>query len=274
MLRNKVYLTVLFFVFFLTVCGQENNEKIVRIYKQIDTVQLKMEIYQPAKIVKSKKYPTIIFYFGGGWQSGSISQFAPFAVHCVERGLIAVLVDYRVKSRHKTSPFESLKDAKSAIRYLRTHAKELNINPKMIIASGGSAGGHLASACYTNETINEITDNLKISAKPNALVLFNPVIDNGKGGYGYERIGERYLEFSPMHNIHKGFPPTINFQGTNDKLIPVATAKKFKQKIDSVGSRCELYLYDGQEHGFFNKKDFHQDIFVKMDTFLNSLNIK
>lgn len=214
----KVLLISILAVSSSTISGQDNNGKIERVYKQIDTVQLKMEIYQPKAFVKTKKYPTIIFYFGGGWNGGSMAQFKTYAAHCVEKGMIAVMVDYRVKSRQKTSPFESLKDAKSAIRYLRRNAKELNIDPTMIIASGGSAGGQLAAACYTNETINETGEDLIISAKPNALVLFNPVIDNGIGGYGYERIGDRYVEFSPIHNIHKGFPPTVFFVGTKDKL--------------------------------------------------------
>ncbi len=243
------------------------------IYKQADTVKLKMMIYRPTNLRKTGKYPAIVFFFGGGWVSGTMDQFRPFADHCTSRGMIAVLVDYRVKSRHNTTPFESLKDAKSAIRYLRQNGTELGVDTGKIIASGGSAGGHLAAACYTNRTFNETGERLDISAKPNALVLFNPVIDNSAAGYGYDRIGEQYLEFSPLHNIRKGFPPTIFFLGTKDKLIPVATAEKFKQRIDSVGSRCELHLFEGMEHGFFNKSSLHEDLFSRMDQFFESIGI-
>jgi len=102
----------------------------------------------------------------------------------------------------------------------------------------------LAAACFTNESLNESSDDLAISPKPNALVLFNPVIDNGKDGYGFERIGENYITFSPIHNLKQGFPPTIFFLGTNDKLIPVSTAQHFKQKIEALGGRCDLFLFD------------------------------
>lgn len=253
--------------------GQDLVMPTEQIYKQTDTVKLKMLIYKPANFRKTEKYPTIVFFFGGGWVGGTINQFLPFADHCVSKGMVAVLVDYRVKSRHNTTPFESLKDAKSAIRYLRQHGSELNIDTAKIIGSGGSAGGHLAAACYTNVTINETGENLDISAKPNVLVLFNPVIDNSAAGYGFDRIGDRYLEFSPLHNIRKGFPPTIFFLGTKDKLIPVATAEKFKQKINSTGSRCELHLFEGMEHGFFNKRILHEDLFSRMDYFFDSIGL-
>ena len=277
MIKIQYYLGTLFLLLLLQVSfggyGQDSLTPIEQVYKKADTVKLKMLIYKPTNFSKTEKYPTIVFFFGGGWVGGTINQFQPFADHCISRGMIAVLADYRVKSRHNTTPFESLKDAKSAIRYLRQNGAELGIDTARIIASGGSAGGHLAAACFTNTTINETGERLDVSAKPNAMVLFNPVIDNSASGYGYDRIGERYLEFSPLHNIRKGFPSTIFFLGTKDKLIPVATAQMFKHKIDSTGSSCELHLYEGMEHGFFNKISLHEDLFSRMDQFFDSIGI-
>ena len=266
-----------FVSFMMLVCvsvssfSQENPNSIELKYKQIDTVQLNLKLYYPASYQKGESCPTMVFFFGGGWNGGTKKQFEPHALHYAAKNFITVLVDYRVKTRHNTTPFESLKDAKSAIRYLRKNAQKLGIDANRIAGSGGSAGGHLAAACFTNESINEATDDIAISAKPNALVLFNPVIDNSKEGYGFERIGERYVEFSPMHNIQKGFPPTIFFLGTNDKLIPVETAQKFKKKIEGVGSRCDLFLFDNQAHGFFNKEPFLTETIQKADVFLQSI---
>jgi acetyl esterase/lipase len=241
-------------------------------YKQVDSVQLKLKMFYHSGYRKGEYHPTMVFFFGGGWTGGSIAQFEPHAKHFASKNMITVLVDYRVKSRHNTTPFESLKDAKSAIRYLRQHAEDLGIDANRIVASGGSAGGHLAAACFTNESLNESSDDLAISPKPNALVLFNPVIDNGKDGYGFERIGEAYITFSPIHNVKKGFPPTIFFLGTNDKLIPVSTAQNFKQKIEALGGRCDLFLFDNQPHGFFNKEPYLSETIAKADSFLMSLN--
>lgn len=228
-------------------------------YKQIDTIALKLYVKNPDNFNQKKYYPTIVFFFGGGWSSGKISQFKQQAEYFASRGMVSVLADYRVKSRHLTTPFEAVADAKSVIRYLRQNFEILFIDTSKIVASGGSAGGHLAAAIATVTGLNDTSDNMKISSKPNALVLFNPVFDNGRTGYGFEQIGERYPEISPLHNIHKGVPPTIVFLGTKDDLIPVATAKLYKQKMEEAGNRCDLFLYDGQKHGFFNYREDSKD---------------
>ena len=76
----------------------------------------------------------------------TIFFFQPQADHFVKKGLITVRVDYRVQGRHKVPPFVCLSDAKSAIRYIRKNADSLCVKSDSIVASGGSAGGHLAVA--------------------------------------------------------------------------------------------------------------------------------
>lgn len=242
-------------------------------YKQIDTTQLSMEVFYPKKLDSSKSYPAMVFFFGGGWNGGATSQFRNHARYFSKRGLVCFLVDYRTKNKHNTTPFESLKDAKSAIRFIRKSASNFNINPTRIIASGGSAGGHLAAATAVITAYNEGSDDLNLSCIPNALVLFNPVIDNGPGGYGYERIRAEYKSFSPLHNLKKGTPPTLLFLGTKDDLIPVETAMYYKTVMEKVGSRCELRLYEGEGHGFFNYKIFenYKKTISEADIFLQSL---
>lgn len=247
------------------------------IYKEVDSVQLKLHVYYPDGFKKKKKYPAIVFYFGGGWIGGSMFQFEDQAKYFSSRGLITVLADYRVSSRHQTTPFDAVSDAKSAIRYLRENAKKLHIKKNKIVASGGSAGGHLAAATALIDGLEEKKgENLKISSKPNALVLFNPVIDNSENGYGFERIGNRYLEISPMHNIKKGAPPTLFMLGSKDKHIPVSTAYDYKARMEAVGSRCDVFIYKDQPHGFFNKgkqkgDKFYLETVYETDRFLQSI---
>jgi acetyl esterase len=249
-------------------CAQEQV-----LYKKIDTTELFMEVHYPESINTATEYPALVFFFGGGWTGGSISQFEPHARYFSRRGMICILADYRVKVRQQTTPFESLKDAKSAIRYIREHAVKFHIDTSRIVAAGGSAGGHLAAATALIDDYNESTDNLSVSCIPNALILFNPVIDNGPGGYGYDRITDAYKSFSPLHNITNGAPPTIIFLGTNDNLIPVETAKYYQKVMEKVKSRCELHLYEGQGHGFFNYNNFeyYRKTVSEADEFLQSL---
>ncbi|EAZ83153.1 alpha/beta hydrolase [Algoriphagus machipongonensis] len=242
-------------------------------YKEVDTTKLYMEVIYPENMQEEESYPAMVFFFGGGWVNGARSQFEHQADYLAKRGIVCFLVDYRIKSQHQTTPFESLKDAKSAIRFIRKNASEYGINPHQIIAAGGSAGGHLAAATALSQGFNESTDQLDISPVPNALVLFNPVIDNGPGGYGYERIGEAYPSFSPLHNIRAGAPPTLFLLGTNDNLIPVVTAEYYQMVMEKVGSRCDLILYENQPHGFFNYRnfEFYQKTVQATDDFLQSL---
>jgi acetyl esterase/lipase len=252
-----------------SVCGAQQRIQ----YKQVDTTALFFEMYQPENLDTSKAYPALVYFFGGGWVGGSLDQFRPHAQYFSQRGMVCFLVEYRVKNRHQTSPFESLKDAKSAFRFIRNHANDLKIDPDKIVASGGSAGGHLAAALATISGYNEDTDDQAISCIPNALVLYNPVIDNGPGGYGYERIQDQYKAFSPLHNLNAGAPPTIIFLGTNDRLVPVETAEYYKIVMEKVQSRCDLFLYDKQKHGFFNYKnlEYYIKTVSETDKFLKSI---
>ena len=241
------------------------------LYKQIDKTALYMDVMYPEMSQSKAPRPAVVFFFGGGWFSGTIKHFEPQAKYLNERGMICILVDYRVSTRHKTTPFESLKDAKSAMRYVRANAKELGIIPDKIVAGGGSAGGHLAAATALIEGFNEASDVLSVSCIPNALLLYNPVIDNGPGGYGYERIGNKYKDFSPLHNIVKGAPPTAIFIGTKDNHIPVTTVEYYKTVMEKVGSRCDLHLFEGQGHGFFAKPENYEKTMLLADQFLVSL---
>lgn len=268
MIRTKIFFVILISV--LAYSSGVSQEQVL--YKQIDSTKLFMHVHYPETIIKDN-YPAMIFFFGGGWNDGTINQFAPHAKYFSRRGMICFLVDYRVYKRQQTTPFESLKDAKSAIRFIKDNAQKFHIDSSKIIAAGGSAGGHLAAATALIDNYNECSDNISVSCIPNALVLFNPVFDNGPGGYGYNRIGEAYKGFSPLHNIKKGAPPTIVFLGTNDRLIPVETAKYYGKVMEKVGSRFDLKLYEGENHGFFNYKNFeyYKITLIEADKFLISL---
>ncbi|MEM6766719.1 MAG: alpha/beta hydrolase [Bacteroidota bacterium] len=261
----------LFLLLSLSIQIGLSQEKIL--YKEVDTTQLHLEVYYPPKIDSSQLHSAMVFFFGGGWNGGGTGQFHPHAHHFSSRGMVCFLVEYRVTSRNQTTPFESLKDAKSAMRFVRGNANKFGVDPDKIVAAGGSAGGHLAAATALISTYDDPSDDLSVSCIPNALVLFNPVIDNGPGGYGFSRIGSYYKAFSPLHNIQAGAPPTVFFLGTRDELVPVETATYYQRTMERVGSRCELFLYNKQGHGFFNYGNFryYKKTLSASDLFLQSL---
>ena len=243
-------------------------------YKQVGEAKLFLHAFNPKGHKASDRRPAIVFFFGGGWNGGTPKQFDPHCRYLASRGMVAITAEYRVKSRNKTTPFECVKDGKSAIRWVRENAGKLGVDAKRVAAGGGSAGGHVAAATGNCPGLEEKGEDMKISSKPNALVLFNPVYDNSSKGWGHIRVKSRWKEISPMHNIAKGSPPTIVFLGTKDKLIPVSTAQEYEKRLVAVGSRSVLHLYEGAAHGFFNKGrkgDAYPDTVIKMDDFLNSL---
>lgn len=243
------------------------------VYKKAGASELKIHVFTPANHTAADKRSAIVFFFGGGWNGGSPSQFYPHCEYLASRGMVAMSAEYRVKTRHGTSPRECVKDGKSAIRWIRVHADELGIDPRKLAAGGGSAGGHVAAATGTVKGFNEEGEDRSISCRPNALVLFNPVFDNGPEGYGYDRVKEYWKDISPMHNISESTPATIVFLGTRDKLIPTATAEQYKKLMADKGRRCDLHLYKDQGHGFFNhkNKEYFAATVIEADKFLASL---
>ncbi|MDG2223182.1 MAG: alpha/beta hydrolase [Rubripirellula sp.] len=219
--------------------------------------------------------PAVVFFFGGGWNGGTVTQFEQHATYLASRGMVAFVADYRVKSRQKTNPDACVADGKSAIRWVRSNAKRLGVDSARIAAGGGSAGGHVAATTGICEGLDDPAESgSRTSSKSNALLLFNPVYDNGPQGYGHDRAKPWFPAISPAHNISADDPPTIVFLGSKDSLIPVGTAEKFDADLKAAGVCSELWIYNGQPHGFFNEGKNQKaflDTVLKMDAFLVSI---
>ena len=220
-------------------------------YKTVGEIELKLHVFDPPAATK-KPMPAVVFFFGGGWTGGTPAQFYHQANYLARHGFLAISADYRTMSNGKATPAECVKDCKSAIRYVRKHAGELGVDPERIAAGGMSAGGHTAAATGTVKGFEHDDEELSVSSRPNAMVLFNPVYDNSEGGYGYGRVSKYWKEFSPLHNIDKDTPPAIVFFGSKEKLVPIPVMKEFQAKMQALGIKSELKIYDGQGHGFAN----------------------
>jgi acetyl esterase len=244
------------------------------IFKEVDGTQLRLMIHEPPASTEPRA--AIVLFYGGGWNNGDLEQFTPHAKHFASRGMVAIRAEYRVRKRHNTSPFEAMADARDAIRWVRAHAEELKIDPQRIAAGGGSAGGHVAlcSAVIAGD------EQAQVSCIPDALVLFNPVVDTSKGGgFGVgrterlrERFGGRELEASPLHHVREATPPTLIMHGDADTTVRIEQIRRFQKRMQETGNVCEVIEYPGREHGFFNHgrgggKD-HQATLQAADDFL------
>ncbi|MEZ6063044.1 MAG: alpha/beta hydrolase [Planctomycetaceae bacterium] len=265
----------------------------VETYRTVGDTELKAWIFQPKDHQPTERRPAIVFFFGGGWNAGTPGQFLPQCRHLAERGMVAVSVDYRVKSRQGVFPQDCVRDAKAAVRWLRASADRLGIDPHRIAAGGGSAGGHLAAATALVPGFED-GDHTDVSSMPDALVLFNPAValapiegaENlfppDKAASIRERADGRPEEISPIGFVRSGLPPTIIFHGTNDEAVPFASVELFRDRMTAAGNRCELKAYEGRPHGFFNPgrgqgqqraaatQDYYRTL-RELDMFLESL---
>lgn len=268
----------LFAIFIFSLASQSQSYSVVKeniVYKEVGGTALEMTIYKPV-IKGNVSLPAIVFFFGGGWVSGTPTHFQLQAEYLATRGIVAVCPDYRTKNKYNTSPFESVKDARSAMRFLKTNSSKFNISPDRIIAAGGSAGGHLAACTALIDNVNEDGDNLNISTNPYALVLFNPVVDTSKKGYGQSKVAGREFEISPVHHITSGVPPTLIMHGKDDTTVPYENVKRFDQTMKQAENECKLIGYKNQGHGFFNynkKPKYFKKTLIQTEKFLESFEL-
>lgn len=247
------------------------------VYKTIQGVDLHLDIYNPKNHQISDKRPAAVFFHGGSWSGGWKTIFSPQCQYLAQHGMVGITVEYRVTGRPpKSTPAECVKDAKSAMRWVRKNAPSLGIDPDRIIAGGGSAGGHLAGAVAYLDGYNEEGEDMSISCRPQALILFNPVIDNGPGGgyhFGPQPIAQTWKGWSPMHNITpEKVVPTIFLLGDKDHLISVKKGEEYKALTEKAGANCEYYVYPGIKHGLHSWGKVLGDALDKTGAFLKKHN--
>lgn len=251
------------------------------VYKVIAGQELSVDVFYPEN-QNSGILPVIAFFHGGGWAFGAPSEFHQACKRYAQKGYLTCSFQYRLSRNAdgsyphpEISPIESVKDARSAIRWLRSNADLLRINPDKIVVAGQSAGGQLALSTALLDSVNERTDDLTINPKPDALILFSsnvntlePWIDN--------LLGDRNQEIwsiSPYHNLKKSMPPVIAFHGEEDDQVLPYIVRMFKQKMDELGNYYDLHWYPGRKHylGEGNEKYanyFDEEILKLTDGFL------
>jgi acetyl esterase/lipase len=233
--------------------------------------ELKLHLFLPADWKATDSRSCFLTFHGGGWTGGDALRMYAFAAHFAKLGMVSASVEYRLlKKGNDVTVFDCVKDGRSAVRYVRSHAAELGIDPQRIVISGASAGGHVAVGTAIFNTINEAGENLEISAVPNAMIPLFPVIDTSKQGYGNAKIGARWRELSPVHNVRPFLPPTLIFHGTADTTTPFKGAKQFHDEMLKAGNLCELDVHEGGAHGYLmSSKVLFEETLVKIETFLS-----
>jgi len=198
----------------------------------------------------------LLLFHGGGWVSGAPFMFHPQARALAETGILTASASYRLVGSTAATPLDCMADAERADTAFRGLARDASA-PALFVG-GGSAGAQLALGLAMPPPDVEWT------AKPYAgMVLFNPVLDVHGGSDGQLRAlardvlgvnDDQALAISPIHHVRAGMPAAVVFHGTADELVPIETARRFRDRTTGFGNRCELVEFSGEGHGFFNHR--------------------
>jgi acetyl esterase len=254
------------------------NHSIINYKKSELYKDLKLFIAKPSD--EDKDRPVIIFFHGAGFSNNKVnsSQFEHHAKYFAAQGFVTVCAEYRpLELEGPFSPIDSLENAKSAIRWIRENSSDLGVNPNKIIAAGASAGGYLCLCAAMINQFDDPYDNIFISAKPDALIIFNGGVDSELLIRLFPDLEAELLEASPSKNIREGLPPSLFFHGTEDKNIPIQDVQQFTETMHSTGNISKLITFEGVGHGFFNYGNLDNKPYIKTlsetEDFLKQLNI-
>lgn len=220
---------------------------------------LLLNLYAPEKL--DKPVPGLIFIHGGGWKSGSRTDYKYYAVRYAKRGYVVASITYRFA---QDAPFPAaVQDAKCAVRWMRANAEKYHVDPNRIAAIGGSAGGHLSMMLGYSSDVPELEGNggwPGVSSKVQAVVdLYGPpdldceaarkdsTVQNFIGK-PYEEAPKLYEQASPYRYLTPDDPPTLIFQGTIDDIVPPSQSDFLAEKLKAAGIPYQYEKYEGWPH--------------------------
>ena len=241
------------------------------------TPPLLLDLHLPAGLHGGSGFPAVVHFHGGGWRTGERSSLGPvvdgFGLgpigQLVEAGFVVASADYRL-SNAATFPAQLL-DAKAAVRWLRGHAAEYNVDPGRIYAWGDSAGGHLASLVGLTAGADAEGETTEPDDAVSAVAAWYPPTDlvrmgaqarpdavaraDDPGSREALLLGARPADApdkaaaaSPLNYVHQGAPPFFLAHGTADRYVPAAQSTTCAAALEAAGAAVELLLIEGADH--------------------------
>ncbi len=199
------------------------------VYATHGGVELKAYVFEPDASV-ARPCPAGVVDHGGGWVMGEASWGFGSAKRYASIGLVGISVQYRLSDQRSITPLDAMEDIRAAIRWARSNAADLRVDPKRIAGFGWSAGAHLlaASAIFPGDGT--------VSAAPDALLLKSPAVVLESDGWMKRILLGRAeaREISPADHVRSGLPPLIIVQGKTDTVTPTDGVQRFCEAMRSV----------------------------------------
>jgi len=213
----------------------------VETYRQVDGHALRAYVFAPEGPASGA---AILLFHGGGWSMGDAEWVYPAARRFAALGLTAVAVEYRLTGKGVT-PIDALSDTCAAFAWVRRQADELGIDVHRVAGYGVSAGGQLVAAAATVGC-----QDVGAAGRPDALLLWSPALDVS-GDHWFERQLQgkaAATAYSPAQHVGPDTPATSIVQGDRDTLTPLRGAQSFCHRVETLGERCDLHVYQGLGH--------------------------
>ena len=216
---------------------------------------LRLDLYSPK--VLAQPVPGLIFIHGGGWKHGKKEDYRPYGLTFAQKGYVVASVQYRLSGEARYPA--AIHDVKAAVRWMRSHAESIGVDPDRIGVAGGSAGGHLAMMLgYTSgvSTFDGNSGHEGVSSRVQAVVnIYGPTdlttefarqrssgsLLRGFFGGTYDEKSSLYEQASPIRYVTPDDPPTLVLHGTIDDVVPINQADLLAAKLQETGVP---YIYD------------------------------
>jgi acetyl esterase/lipase len=236
-------------------------------FARVAGINLKLDVYRPR--TAQTACPTLLQIHGGGWVIGNKNQQGiPLMLQLAARGWVCVSANYRL-SPHATFP-DHLVDCKRALQWIREHGAEYGADPKFVVVTGGSAGGHLAALMALTANEREYQPGFEdVDTSLRGCVAFYGVYDftdrfgqqhhQGLAELLEKRVmkasldeaREAYEKASPMSRVHPEAPPFFVIHGDQDTLVPVREAREFCALLRQHTRNPLVYAeIPGAQHAF------------------------
>jgi acetyl esterase/lipase len=227
------------------------HEEIV--YSKVGDRDLLLDAFVPKE---AGAHPGVLVVHGGAWRSGNRKQLRGYATALTKMGFVCFAIDYRLAPAHKFPA--QIEDCRAAVKWIRTHADEYNVNAEKLGAIGYSAGGHLVSLLATTgeaatEENGNVDTRIQVCVAGGAPTDFRWFPDNGKWaeywmGGDLNTVPDRFREASSAAFADADDAPVFFFNGTDDRLVPLTWTKQCFEALKTAGVKTEMHIIEGAGH--------------------------
>jgi acetyl esterase/lipase len=211
---------------------------------------------------------------GGGWEGGDKREFYGHIPSYLAQGIACFPISYRLSGQAQYPA--CVDDCLAAVRWVRAHAAEYQVNPDRIAVMGGSAGGHLSLMVATAPTADTDVDShgkklrcLVVAAAGldgpmdmTVLATFQATTPEEQRNLAYaqavtkkllggtpQEVPDKYRAASPISRVTADTAPALLLYGTKDTLVPPAQQTTMADKLKAAGVPVEVVPVEGQGHG-------------------------